>query len=78
MSKFLRITDMEQLSEAYDIYANNHLARVPLPTIEAMRAVLEELESRSPKAKGQDPKKFFDDRFVRELQASGFIDGLYR
>ena len=38
------------------------------------QAVLEELEPRSPKAKGQDPKRFFDDRFVRELQASGFID----
>jgi hypothetical protein len=36
------------------------------------RAVLEELELRNPKAKGQDPKKFFDDRFVRELQSSGF------
>ena len=78
MSKFLRTTDNAQLSEAYEIYANNHLARVPLPTAEAMRAVLEELESRNPKAKGQDPKKFYDDRFVRELQTSGFIDALYR
>ena len=78
MSKFLRTTDNEQLSEAYDIYANKYLARVPLPTVDAMRAVLEELELRNPKAKGQDPKKFFDDRFVRELQTSGFIDGLYR
>jgi len=78
MSKFLRTTDMEQLSEAYDIYANKHLLRAPLPTIEAIRAVLEELELRNPKAKGQDPKRFFDDRFVRELQSSGFIDGLYR
>lgn len=78
MGKFLRTTDNAQLSEAYEIYANNHLARVPLPTVEAMRAVLEELESRNPKAKGQDPRKFFDDRFVRELQASGFIDSLYR
>jgi hypothetical protein len=40
--------------------------------------VLEELELRNPKAKGQDPKRFFDDRFVRELQSSGFIDALYR
>lgn len=78
MSKFLRTTDNEQLSEAYEIYANKYLARVPLPTVEAMRAVLEELETRNPKAKGQDPRKYFDDRFVRELQSSGFIDGLYR
>jgi NitT/TauT family transport system substrate-binding protein len=78
MSRFLRTTDNEQLSTTYDIYANKHLAKVPMPTVEAMRAVLEELELRNPKAKGQDPKKFFDDRFVRELQSSGFIDGLYR
>jgi len=26
----------------------------------------------------RDPRKFFDDRFVRELQTSGFIDALYR
>ena len=78
MGKFLRTSDQEQLSEAYDIYANKHLAKVPMPTVEAMRAVLEELALRNPKAKGQDPKRYFDDRFVRELQSSGFIDALYR
>jgi hypothetical protein len=78
MSKFLRTNDNEQLAEAYDIYANKYLLKVPLPTVEAIRPVLEELELRNPKAKGQDPKRFFDDRFVRELQSSGFIDALYR
>jgi ABC-type nitrate/sulfonate/bicarbonate transport system substrate-binding protein len=78
MSKFLRTNDQEQLAEAYDVYANKYLMKVPLPTVEAIKAVLEELEPRSPKAKGQDPKRFFDDRFVRELQVNGFIDALYR
>ena len=78
MSKFLRTNDNEQLAEVYDIYANKYLLKVPLPTVEAIRPVLEELELRNPKAKGQDPKRFFDDRFVRELQSSGFIDALYR
>ena len=78
MSKFLRTNDQEQLSEAYDIYANKYLAKAPLPTVEAIKAVLEELETRNPKAKGQDPRRFFDDRFVRELQSNGFIDALYR
>jgi ABC-type nitrate/sulfonate/bicarbonate transport system substrate-binding protein len=78
MSKFLRTNDQEQLAEAYDVYANKYLMKVPLPTVEAIRAVLEELEPRSPKARGQDPKRFFDDHFVRELQSSGFIDALYR
>ena len=78
MSKFLRTNDQEQLAETYDVYVNKHLLKVPLPTSEAIRAVLDELETRNPKAKGQDPKRFFDDRFVRELQTSGFIDALYR
>ena len=78
MGKFLRTTDMEQLSETYDIYASKYLMKVPLPTVEAIRLVLDELEPRNPKAKGQDPRRFFDDRFVRELQSSGFIDALYR
>ena len=78
MSKFLRVNDQEQLAEAYEIYAGKYLQRAPLPTIESIRPVLEELEPRNPKAKGQDPKIFFDDRFVRELQANGFIDSLYR
>src|SRR5882757_8817758 len=41
MSKFLRTNDNEQLSEAYDIYANKYLLKVPLPTVEAIRPVLE-------------------------------------
>lgn len=36
------------------------------------------MEPRNPETKGQDRKIFFDDRFVRELQANGFIDALYR
>lgn len=78
MGKFLRTSDPEFLSETYEIYAQKYLLRVPLPTVEAIRPVLEELASRNPKAKDQDPKKFFDDSFVRELQANGFIDSLYR
>jgi hypothetical protein len=42
------------------------------------RGVLEELAQRNPKAKEMDPKRFFDDSFVRQMQASGFIDGMYR
>jgi hypothetical protein len=31
-----------------------------------------------PDAKDQDPARFFDARFVRRLESSGFIDSLYR
>jgi NitT/TauT family transport system substrate-binding protein len=78
MGKYLRVSNPDLLSESYEIYAQKYLLRVPLPTLEAVKAVLDELASRNPKAKDQDPKKFFDDSFVRQLETSGFIDALYR
>jgi hypothetical protein len=44
----------------------------------ALKSVLEDLALRIPKAKDADPRRFFDDSFVRQLQSNGFIDGLYR
>lgn len=78
MGKYLRTSDPELLSESYEIYAQKYLLKVPLPTVDAVKSVLEELASRNPKAKEQDPKKFFDDSFVRQFEVSGFIESLYR
>jgi len=78
MGKYLRTTDQEVLSEAYEIYVQKHLLKVPLPTVDAIKSVLEELAGRNPKAKEQEPKKFFDDSFVRQFESSGFVDALYR
>ena len=78
LRKYLRNDDPEILGETYDVQIAKYLMKVPLPTAEAVRSVVEELAERSPKAKDQDPAIFFDDRFVRQLQNSGFIDSLYR
>jgi NitT/TauT family transport system substrate-binding protein len=78
LSKYLRTNDMDLLNESYDIQIAKYMQKTPLPTAEAVRSVLEELTDRNPKAKDLDPNKFFDDRFVRQLQAENFIDSLYR
>ena len=78
MGKYLRTNDSETLSETYDIYVQKHLLKVPLPSVDALKTVLEELAGRNPKAREMDPRKFFDDSFVRQMQSSGFIDSLYR
>jgi hypothetical protein len=54
------------------------MMKTPLTTVEGVRSVLEELSDRNPKAKDLDPRRFFDDRFIRQLQASDFIESLYR
>lgn len=78
MAKYLRTSHPALLSEAYDIDVQKYMLRVPLTTVESMRSVLDDLAARNPKAKDADPRRFFDDSFVRQMQASGFIDALYR
>ena len=78
LSKYLRTTDSDLLAESYDIQITKYMMKVPLTTTEAVRSVLDELAERSPKAREHEPSKFFDDRFVRQLHNSDFIDSLYR
>ena len=76
--KYLRTDDTDLLTETYDVQIVKYLLKTPLPTVDAVRAVIDELAERNPKAKDQDPGRFFDDRFVRQLEANGFIDAVYR
>jgi NitT/TauT family transport system substrate-binding protein len=78
LRKYLRTDEADVLAETYDVQIVKYLLKVPAPTAEAVRSVVEELAERNPKAKDQDPARFFDARFVRQLENSGFIDALYR
>jgi NitT/TauT family transport system substrate-binding protein len=78
MGKYLRTQDKEALEDSYEVFVVKYLKKTPLPTMEAFQSVLEELAQQNPKAKGQDPRKFYDDSIVRELDKSGFIEALYR
>ncbi|MBI2999745.1 MAG: hypothetical protein HYY46_15045 [Deltaproteobacteria bacterium] len=49
--------------------------KIPYVTEEAIRAVLWATDH--PKAAQADPKDFFDNRFLRELEDSGFVKELY-
>jgi hypothetical protein len=69
---------MDLLNESYDVQIAKYMMKTPLTTAEGVRSVLEELSDRNPKAKDLDPNRFFDDRFVRQLQAGDFIEALYR
>lgn len=78
MSKHLRTKEKDVLEETYEVSVIKYLKRVPFPTPEAFRSVLEELAQTNPKAKGQEPRKFYDDSILQELEKSGFINSLYR
>jgi NitT/TauT family transport system substrate-binding protein len=78
MGKYLRTANPAALAESYDVDVQKYMLKVPLTTNEAMRSVLDDLAARIPKAKDSDPRRFFDDSFVRQMQSSGFIDALYK
>ncbi len=78
MGKYLRTADREILSETYDFAIGKYLKARPYPSAEAFRSVVHELAQVNPKARGQDPRRFYDDAILQELDKSGFIDGLYR
>jgi NitT/TauT family transport system substrate-binding protein len=78
LGKYLRTNDADLLNETYDVQIVKYLLKVPAPTADAVRPVIDELAERNPKAKDQDPSRFFDDRGVRQLETSGFIEAVYR
>ena len=67
-SKYTKITDPGQINEALDAY-DKAWENIPLPSQAAIEAVL--ATSPNPKAKDTKWDQFVDDRFIKELVASG-------
>jgi NitT/TauT family transport system substrate-binding protein len=67
----------EILNSTVDFYAPK-LASVPYPTVGGIRFVLDQVATRDPRAKNFSPETFMDLRFVKQLEDSGFIQGLNR
>ena len=54
------------------------LPKKQYPSLEGLKTVLEDLGERVPRAKTAKPEQFVDFSFIKELEASGFIDSLYQ
>jgi ABC-type nitrate/sulfonate/bicarbonate transport system substrate-binding protein len=75
-SKYTAIKDPAILGSTVDFYAPK-LQRVPYPTVGGVKFVLEQVAVRDARAKNFPPETFMDLRFVKNLEDSGFIKGLY-
>jgi NitT/TauT family transport system substrate-binding protein len=75
-SKYTAIKDSTILASTVDFYAPK-LQRVPYPTVGGLKFVLDQVGVRDPRAKNFSPETFMDRRFVKQLEDSGFIKGLY-
>jgi hypothetical protein len=48
------------------------------PTIEGLKFVIDDIGERDPRAKSAKPEQFLDMTFIKEIDQSGYIDGLYK
>jgi ABC-type nitrate/sulfonate/bicarbonate transport system substrate-binding protein len=78
IANFTQIKDRGALEEAYNTYAIKFMARVPYPSLEGVETILEDLAKTNAKARGADPKRFVESRFLKELEDNGTVAQLYR
>lgn len=76
IGKYTKTKDPEILDKTYREYAPIFEA-VPLVPVGAVKAVLEQRAEKIPAARTADPREYFDNSIVRELDRSGFIRSLY-
>ena len=76
IKKYVRAEDARTLDAVYQ-YAVDYIDRIPYNTREGIQEVLNLTAVRNPKAKDAKPEAFYDDRFVKELDTSGFYKQLW-
>jgi NitT/TauT family transport system substrate-binding protein len=74
LARYLATNDSAVIDEAYQSF-RGVFPKVPYFTEDYIRSVLSVTDH--PKAAMADPKEFFDNRFLKELEDSGFIQELY-
>ncbi|HEU4343536.1 MAG TPA: ABC transporter substrate-binding protein [Candidatus Binatia bacterium] len=80
VKKKLRISAEQErnLERAFDLLSAKYYEAMPYPSMRGVETVIGFVERDNPKAKGADPKSFVDDTLLREIDASGFVKGLYK
>jgi NitT/TauT family transport system substrate-binding protein len=77
LGKYTRTTDMKLLNSAFKSYVLGYIRDIPTVTHPEMEAVMEDIASRNPKAKGVDVRQFYDPAPLEHLAREGFIKELY-
>jgi ABC-type nitrate/sulfonate/bicarbonate transport system substrate-binding protein/LysM repeat protein len=78
LAKYLRVDDKEVLDETYETVVSTLMPEKPYPTQKGIQTILRELGAKDPIARSARPEQFVDISIIKELDASGFIDRLYK
>jgi NitT/TauT family transport system substrate-binding protein len=71
--------DHEVLEKSWEnVMSEAFYPKKQYPSLEGLKTVIDEIAERDPRAKSVKPEQFADFTFIKELDQSGFIDGLYK
>jgi ABC-type nitrate/sulfonate/bicarbonate transport system substrate-binding protein len=77
LAKYRKTRDEKQLEDAYQTL-REIVKPKPYPSVEGFRTIIKDASDRLPAARTANPKDFMDTSLLKELDRSGYIDGLYR
>ena len=77
MSKYSRVDDRNVLEHTQSWFTQN-MPDAPYPPVEGYQTVLQEMALTNPKAAALNARDLVDNRFVKEMEDTGFIEKLYR
>jgi predicted solute-binding protein len=77
LSKYMRTADQEILNVSYDYYVGRVIPRTPYVSEKGLQAVIDFIRQRNPQTQNVKAQDFMDNRFIKELDESGFIKSLY-
>jgi NitT/TauT family transport system substrate-binding protein len=77
LKKYLRNDDTAMVDNLYDIYVRQNIPRVPRPSPEAMKTVIDQVAETDSRAKTLRPEQLIDTRFFQEMDKDGFIERLW-
>jgi NitT/TauT family transport system substrate-binding protein len=77
LSKYMRTDDKDILNASYDYFVGRVIPRTPYVSEKGLQAVLDFIRQRNPQTPNVKVQDFMDNRFIKELDDSGFIQKLY-
>ena len=67
------LKDRAEIEEYHALLTKNFLLDYPMPTVQGMKTVLEDMAIRNPKVREIKPENLLETRFLRELKENGTI-----
>lgn len=78
LKKYLRNNDQALLNDLYEMYILQNIPRIPRPSPEAVKTVLDQMAETDPRVTKLRPDQFIDARFFQELEKEGFLQRLWK